>query len=67
MEVLVTCKNEKDPIKNEGIRVLTILYVDFSGAQGQLISQSVVLSRRNQIHPSFFWLCLLPARMKKIQ
>ena len=29
MGVLVTCKNEEDPIKNEGARV-----VDFSDAQG---------------------------------
>ena len=33
--VLVICKNEDDPIKNEGARVLT-LYIDFSDAQGQL-------------------------------
>ena len=32
MIVLVTCKNEKDPIKNEGARVLTSLYIDFSDA-----------------------------------
>ena len=30
MVVLVTCKNEKDPIKNEDTRVLTRLYVDSS-------------------------------------
>ena len=30
MAVLVTCKNEKDPIKNEGARVATTLYIDFS-------------------------------------
>ena len=34
--VLVTCKNEKDPIKNEGVRVFTALYIDFSDAQGQV-------------------------------
>ena len=34
--VLVTCKNEEDPIKNEGARVLTSLLFDFSDAQGQL-------------------------------
>ena len=37
MRVLVTCKNEEDPIKNEGARVLTS-YIDFSDAQGQLRS-----------------------------
>ena len=36
MVVLVTCKNE-DQIKNEGARVATTLYVDFSDAQGQII------------------------------
>ena len=30
--VLVTCKNEEDPIKNEGARVLTSLLFDFSDA-----------------------------------
>ena len=33
---LVTCKNEEDPIKNEGARVVTTLFIDFSDAQGQL-------------------------------
>ena len=43
MIVLITCKNE-DPIKNEGTRVLTRLYVDFSDTQGQLTPKSVVKS-----------------------
>ena len=34
--VLVTCKNEYDPITNGGARVLTTLNIDFSDAQGQL-------------------------------
>ena len=42
MVVLITCKSEEDPIKNEGARVLTTLYIDFSDAQGQLTPQSVV-------------------------
>ena len=29
MVVLLTCKNEEYPIKNEGARVLTILYINF--------------------------------------
>ena len=45
--VLVTCKNEEDPIKNEGARVLTSLLFDFSDALGQLTPKSVVKSRRN--------------------
>ena len=28
MVVLLTCKNEEDPIKNKGARVLTRLYID---------------------------------------
>ena len=32
MSVLVACKNEEDPIKNEGARVAT-LFVDFADAQ----------------------------------
>ena len=36
MVVLVTCKNEEDPIKNEGARVLTTLNINFSDAEGQL-------------------------------
>ena len=36
MVILVTCKNEEDPIKNEGARVATMLYVDFSDVQGQI-------------------------------
>ena len=44
MVILVTSKNEDDPIKNEGTRVLTRLYVDFSDTQGQLTPQSEVES-----------------------
>ena len=62
MAVLLTCKNEKDPIKNEGARVLTRLDIDFSDAQGQLTSQSVVKSLRNSNSSN-----VLSARMKKIQ
>ena len=44
MVVLLTCKNKEDPIKNEGARVLTTLYIDFSDAQGQITLKSVVVS-----------------------
>ena len=44
MVVLVTCKNEEDPIKNEGARVFTTLYINFSDAQGQITLVSVVVS-----------------------
>ena len=45
--VFVTCKNEEDPIKNEGTRVLTSVLFDFSDAQGQLTPKSVAEFRRN--------------------
>ena len=38
MGYLVACKNEEDPIKNEGARVVTTLFINFSDAQGQLTS-----------------------------
>ena len=40
MSLLVACKNEEDPIKNEGATVVTTLFINFSDAQGQLISGS---------------------------
>ena len=46
MVVLVTCKN-KDPIENEGARVVTRLFIDFSDAQGQLTPKSVMESCQN--------------------
>ena len=47
MVVLVTCKYEEDPIKNEGARVFTTVYIDFSDAQGQITLESAVVSSRN--------------------
>ena len=40
MVVLLTCKDEEDPIKNEGARVLARLYTIYSDAQGQLTPKS---------------------------
>ena len=62
-----TFKNENDPIKNEGARMLTRLYIDFSDAQGQLTPQSALESSRNSNSSTHAWLFLLPARMRKIQ
>ena len=39
MGVLVACKNEEDQIKNEGARLVTTLFIDFS---------------HDQTHPSFY-------------
>ena len=66
MGVLVACKNEEDPIKNEGAREVTTLFIDFSHAQGQLTPKSEMKSCRNSNPSKLLWLTLLPARMKKI-
>ena len=47
MVVLVTCKYEEDPLKNEGARVLTRLYDVFSDAQGQITRKSAAEFCRN--------------------
>ena len=47
MGILVACKNEEDPIKNEGARVVTTLFINFSDAQGQLTPKSVMVTCRN--------------------
>ena len=66
MGVLVACMNEEDPIKNEGARVVTKLFIDFSHPQGKLTPRSVMGSCRNSNPSKLLWLTLLPARMKKI-
>ena len=47
MGLLVACKNEDNPIKNKGARVVTTLFIDFSDAQGQLTPKSVMESCQN--------------------
>ena len=47
MGFLVACKNEEDPIKNEGARVVTTLFINFSEAQGELTQKSVMESCPN--------------------
>ena len=44
MDLVVACKNEEDPIKNDGARVVTTLFIIFSVAQGQLTPKSVMES-----------------------
>ena len=66
MVVLVTCKNEEDPIKNEGARVVTTLSIDFSDPKGQLTPKSVMESCQNSNSSKLLWLVLLSARIKKI-
>ena len=52
MVVLVTCKIEEDPIKNESARVVATLYINFSDAQGQIIPELVFGSGGNFTHSS---------------
>ena len=66
MGLLVACKNEEDPIKNEGARVVTTSFINFSDAQGQLTLKSVMESCRNSNTSELLWLVLLSARTKKI-
>ena len=61
--VLRTCKNKEDPIKNEGARVFTTLYIDFSDAQGQITLESVVVSSPNW-NSSKLRMSVLPTRIK---
>ena len=66
MGLLVTYKNEEDPIKKEGARVVTTLFINFSDAQGQLTPKSEMESCRNSNPSKLLWLVLLSTRMKKI-
>ena len=73
MHVLDTCKNEEDPIKNEGARVFTRflpLFMKsmgiFPDAQGQLTPQSMVRSGRISNSFEILWMSSLPASMRKI-
>ena len=64
MGLLVACKNEEDPIKKEGARVVTTLFINFSDAQGQLTPKSVMESCLNSNSSELLWLSLLYARMR---
>ena len=66
MGLLVACKNEEDPIKNKGARVVTTLFTNFSDTQGQLIPKLVMESCLNSNSSNVLWLVLLSARMRKI-
>ena len=43
MDVLVTCKYEEYPIKNEGAKVVTTLYINILDAKGQITQESAVV------------------------
>ena len=64
MDVLVTYKYEEDPIKNEGTRVVTTLYSNFSDTQVQITL--VLVSGRNLNSSKLSCMSSLPARMRMI-
>ena len=66
MVVLVTCKNEEDPIENVGARVFTTLFINFSDAQGQITVELVVVSVRNLNSSKLSCMSSSPARMRMI-
>ena len=66
MVVLLTCKNEEDPIKNRGARVFTTLYINFSDSQGQITLELVAVSGRNSNLSKLSCMSSLPARMRMI-
>ena len=66
MDVLVTCKYKEDLIKNEGARVDTTLYSNFSDAQGQITLVLVTVSGRNLNSSKLSCMSSLPARMRMI-
>ena len=65
MDVLVTCKYEENLIENEGARVDTTLYSNFSDAQGQITLVSV--SGRNLNSSKLLCMSSLPARLRMIE
>ena len=67
MVVLVTCKNEEDPIKNKGSRVFTTLYIIFSDAQGQITQELVEICGRNLNLSKLLCMSSLPTRMRMIE
>ena len=66
MDALVTCKYEEDPIKNEGARVVTTLYSNFSDAPGQITLVLMSVSGRNLNSFKLSCMSSLPARMRMI-
>ena len=66
MSLLVACKNNEDPIKNEGARVVITLFINFSDAQWQLTPKSVMETCRNSNSSKFYKLSLLYVKIRKI-
>ena len=66
MVVLLTCKNEEDPMKNRGARVFITLYINFSDAQGQITLEFVVVFGQNLNSSKLSCMSSLPARITMI-
>ena len=66
MVVLLTCKNEEDPIKIRGARVFTTFYINFSDTQGPITLELVAVSGRNLNSSKLSCMSSLPARMRMI-
>ena len=66
MDVLVTCKYEEDLIKNEGARVDTTLYSNFSDTHGQITLVLVSVTGRNLNSSKLSYMSSLPARTRII-
>ena len=66
MVVLLTCKNEEDPIKNRGARGFTTLYINFSEVQGQITLELLAVPGRNLNSSKLSCMSSLPARMRMI-
>ena len=62
MGFLVVCKNDEDPIKNEGARVVTTLFIDFSDAQEQITPVSTMGYCRNSNSSEFFMVGLVTCK-----
>ena len=67
MDVLITCKYEEDPIKNEAATVVTTLYSNFSDAKGQITLVLVSVSGRNSNSSKLSCMFSLPVRMRLIK
>ena len=67
MAVLITCKNKEEPIKNEGARVVTTIYLVFfrhSRAANSIVSDGI--GQKSKLIQAFMVVFILPARMKKV-
>ena len=59
--------NKEDQIKNEGARLFTTLYINFSDAEGQITLELAVVSGRNLNSSKLSCMSLLSARMRMIE